>query len=314
MLAVTPTLHGPTPADLERELLVVGLARDCARTLEHSVQVLAAALPGFQRVRWFVVESDSRDDTVAVLQRMAASRPGFEFRSLGQLEPRIPGYTERLAHCRNACLDYLRADLDLARIAYVAVADLDGINDGLTAAAVGSCWMRDDWSVCTANADGPYYDLWALRHPRWCPGDCWAESEFIGRHSGNTDSARRAAVYARMIQIPPTADWMEVDSAFGGLAIYRTEALLTARYAGLGADGAACCEHVPLNLHIRAQGGRIFINPELLNAPAAELRQYWPGREVVARKIDSLLFRTLLRLVYGKRDAKELRRMIRTVL
>jgi hypothetical protein len=37
-------------------------------------------------------------------------------------------------------------------------------------------------------------------------------------------------------------------------------------YVGYGRDGLELCEHVPFNLCVRANGGRIFINPKFQNA------------------------------------------------
>jgi hypothetical protein len=63
-----------------------------------------------------------------------------------------------------------------------------------------------------------------------------------------------------MITIPEDSDWIEVDSAFGGFAIYRRSSLAdTAAYEGVE------CEHVTFHDHIRRNGGRIFINPKLIN-------------------------------------------------
>jgi hypothetical protein len=68
-----------------------------------------------------------------------------------------------------------------------------------------------------------------------------------------------------MITIPESADWIPVDSAFGGLGIYRRSILSGARYSGADEDGDGTCEHVPLNNQLRARGARIFINPRLIN-------------------------------------------------
>jgi hypothetical protein len=73
-----------------------------------------------------------------------------------------------------------------------------------------------------------------------------------------------------MIVIDPTEDWIEVDSAFGGLAIYRRHALSRVRYIGLGEAGQEICEHVSLNSQIRSNGYRVFINPMLVNAALTE--------------------------------------------
>jgi hypothetical protein len=315
------TVTRPIPeipaADLQQDVLVVGLARNCAQTLLATVQHLAAALPPFRTVRWLVVESDSSDDTVALLKQLRDTMSGFAYRSLGTLSKTVPERTERLALCRNACLDHL-ADLNREAAGpgtgFLIVADLDGVNEELTAEGLRSCWARADWAVCTANQKGLYYDIWALRHPQWCPGDCWAQSRFLAQYTGSAGSARKASVYERMIPIPDDADWLEVDSAFGGLAVYRTAALGTARYIGRGPDGQPVCEHVALHAAIRAGGGRIFINPRLINADTSTLiAQYWPEREHVNLATRSLVFRALLRLFFGQRVSKSLRRLLQSL-
>lgn len=305
---------GPTREELAQDLLVVGLARNCGHVLAAEVQRLRAALPNFRKIRWFVVESDSSDDSVAVLQQLERSLPDFAFRSLGALSPSLPARTQRIAHCRNVYLDYLRQEPACASVRYVVVADLDGVNTRLGSAAVASCWQFNDWTVCTANPAGPYYDIWALRHGLWSPGDCWAQARFLTAHGQDEERAKMASVFSRMITIPASSPWLEVDSAFGGFAIYRAEALRACgRYEGLSAEGEEICEHVALHAALRAAGGRIFVNPALINSDSSELAQYWPERAQVARATQGLLFRTLLRLFYGKQASRQLRRLLRSV-
>lgn len=304
-------------SDLQQEVLIVGLARNCAKTLPATVHKLAAAMPPFRAVRWMVVESDSSDDTVTELQRLCDTISGFEYRTLGQLAERMPERTERLAHCRNVYLDHL-AQLNArgphAHTGFLFIADLDGVNNELTAEGVRSCWARDDWSVCTANQRGLYYEIWALRHTQWCPGDCWEQSRFLERYTGSAGNARKVSVYGRMINIPQHADWIEVDSAFGGLAIYRTQALGDARYVGLTVQRRPVCEHVAFHAAIRARGERIFINPRLINADTSDLiAQYWPERERVALATRSIVFRALLRLFFGQQVSKDLRRLLQSL-
>jgi hypothetical protein len=309
----TSDVPGPRGAQLQQELLVVGLARNCSGTLPGEVQRLRTALPGFRRVRWFVVESDSEDDTVAVLRQLEQEVPDFGFRSFGTLRTALPLRTQRIAHCRNAYLDHLRQDPACARVGYVVVADLDGANTHLTAAAMASCWQRDDWAACTANQAGAYYDVWALRHPLWSPGDCWAQARFLTSHGQDEERAKMATIFSRMITLAPGSPWLEVDSAFGGLAIYRAEALRVGRYEGLSPQGEEICEHVSLHAALRAQGGRIFINPALINSDSSHLAQYWPERAQIARATKGWLFRTLLRVFYGQRASRQLRRLLRSL-
>ena len=178
---------------------------------------------------------------------------------------RIPARTERIAHCRNRYLEELRNNARYASADYVMVADLDGVNNDLRREAVETCWRTDvPWDVVTANQRDAYYDIWALRHPDWCPVDCHSQYARL-RELFERPRALAIAIHSRMVRLSPRAAWIEVDSAFGGLAIYRREALLAGNYSGEQA-GQSVCEHVPLHAQLRAQGFRIFINPALINA------------------------------------------------
>ena len=251
-------------------VLVVGTVRDCAERLGAEVARLGSALRGFARVQWLLVESDSADATVSRLEELARKNSSFKHVSLGHLRERIPLRTDRIAFCRNAYLDLLRTDASYRAVDFVAVADFDGVNSLLTEGAVASCWRRDDWDVCAANQRGRYYDIWALRHAQWSPNDCWAQYRFLTRHGVSHARAWSACVRSRMLQIPGEAQWIEVDSAFGGLAIYRRSALQYGRYAGLDPQGAECCEHVALHFQLRAQGCRIYVNPALINGDSPD--------------------------------------------
>jgi glycosyltransferase involved in cell wall biosynthesis len=157
----------------EAELVVVGCVRNGARTIRRAVDTLARATTPFASVRFLIIESDSVDGTVAELRRLRDAMPNLEFTSLGPLRERIAERSERIAACRNRYLDELRNDPRYATVDYVMVADLDGVNDDLTAEAVANCWASNlSWDVVTANQKDAYYDIWALRHPAWCPYDC----------------------------------------------------------------------------------------------------------------------------------------------
>ena len=247
------------------QVLVTGLVRDCGSRLEKDITTICRALSRFKSVHWLVVESDSSDNSVEELEKLRRSVANFRFISLGNLREKMPLRAERLAHCRNMCLDEIRATAQYREINYIVVADLDGINSELTREAVDSCWSRRDWDVCTANQRGAYYDTWALRHSKWNAGDCWAQARFLRQYGISRFCATYAAVYSLMIQVPGDSDWIEVISAFGGFAIYRKDTILSSRYQGLDATGREVSEHVFLHETISSNGGRIFINPALIN-------------------------------------------------
>ncbi len=254
----------------EARILVVGIARNCEKAIRHDVLQLHAAFQGAQQLHWFLVESDSSDKTLEVLASLESELPDFRFRSLGNLASSIPDRTDRIAYCRNVYLEELDSNPLYASVEYVVVADLDGVNNLVTSEGVDSCFTRSDWDVCTANQRAPYYDIWALRHPVWNPNDCLMQYAFLSERGAQRELAAWVSAYGKMITIPESADWIPVDSAFGGLGLYRRAILAGARYSGAGENGEPVCEHVPLHKQLRARGARIFINPRLINTSYTE--------------------------------------------
>jgi hypothetical protein len=285
----------------QRKLLIVGLVRNCARQIAADVQRLSTAAGPAD---WFIVESDSDDDTVARLERLQATVPRFRYVSLGQLRSTIPGRIDRIAYCRNRYLQEIEKNPDYRDVDYVVVADLDNLNQLISKEAFASCFEREDWDVCAANQRGPYYDIYALRHPEWSPVDCINQHHWLMRYGISEWRALRSAVYSKMIRIDESADWIPVTSAFGGLAIYRRSVIGSARYAGRDSSGAETCEHVPFH---EALGARIFINPRLINAGYTEHSGpllFFPGIKLRLK----LLAKSLIRSFAGENTLDALKR------
>jgi len=253
------------PATLD--VVICGVARNCARSIDRDIRTLQRAASLFRRVQVLVVESDSSDHTLKILRTLSERDARVRYISLGSLRERLPQRTARIAASRNACLDELAVNPIYAAASHMIMVDLDGMCRHLTRQALASCWAAGTppWDVCGANQGDYYYDVWTIRHPIWCPGDCWREQAALVPLLGKT-AADEVAIFSRMIHIAPTQPWIEVDSAFGGLAVYRRSSIGTARYVGLDEQGREVCDHVGLNLAMRAAGRRIFINPALINA------------------------------------------------
>jgi hypothetical protein len=258
---------------LNSKIVIVGTVRDCFKYLEQDILKLSKAFALFKDLHWFIVESDSSDRTVDCLVSLQALVPNFHFKSLGPLEKDMPLRTDRIAHCRNLCLTEINTNPLLVGAQLMVVADLDNSQSQLTQEGVMSSFERDDWGAVTTNQSGLYYDIWALRHPVWNPSDCWQQKFFLEGMNLSKDVASYSAVFSRMIEVPTTSEWIEVESSFGGLGIYKTQFLGGATYVGKcdnGPWGGQVCEHVAFNASLRANGAKIFINPKMINTSLNE--------------------------------------------
>ena len=296
MQRLTPAITG-SEARRSESILIVGLVRNGAGKIIPDVMRMQAAVRCFARVHWLLVESDSEDNSILELQDLCKRIENFRFISMGSLRGKFPLRTDRIAACRNAYLDEVKSNQAYEHVDFVIAADFDGINTLISEDAIVSCWDRSDWSVCTANQAGPYYDILALRHATWCPIDCIAGYQFLVKYGVKPEKALQAAVHSRMITIPKDSHWIEVDSAFGGVAIYKKSSIINGTYRGLTTDGCEVCEHVQLHAEIRANGGKIFINPRLINASYTEHTVHLKLHRKMIRmfkNLSKLIFRTLV--------------------
>jgi glycosyltransferase involved in cell wall biosynthesis len=245
-------------------IIIVGIVRDIEKSFDRDFEKLSAAFSRFSRIDWHVVESGSIDASADLIQEYANKLENFSFDRLEHQSALTR--TENMAIARNAYLDHLRSESRLDFYEYVAIADFNNLNNELTASAIESCFINNSWDVVSANQRGRYYDVWALRHPLWSPNDCWEQHAFYRKYMKFPESAITFSMRSRMLRIPSDEAWIEVDSAFGGLAIYKSSILNSnARYSGITSEGKRICEHVPFNFALKAEGARIFVNPALIN-------------------------------------------------
>jgi len=247
--------------------LIVGCARNVAKVLEKEINTLERCFGAFGEVTFFVVESDSTDETGELMQSIAQKRGIFRFKSLGSITTQLPDRHERMAFCRNVYVDEINSNPNYTDIDYVVVADLDGVNKDLTEDAVASCFTRDDWDGCFANQGANYYDVFALRHETWCPQDPWQEMWQL-RDKGVGDlRSKEIAIHKKQKRISSKKDWLRVVSAFGGLAVYKKEVFSKSQYSSKSKEGAnPTCEHVPFHESLDKRGFRLFINPRFINS------------------------------------------------
>ena len=245
-------------------VIITGLARNVSKTIEDEIERLLGAFSGFAQVSFLIIESDSSDRTVAKLEMLSKRLTNFSFISLGQLSKELPNRIDRISYCRSF------AQKEIVKMNklfdYVCVADLDGVNSMISREAIESCWTRSDWSVCTANQVGPYYDIYALRAENWCENNAWLERMKLVSEGIHPQKATNIAIGLKQKVIPTNSEWIEVISAFGGLAIYTRESFQLANYSSKDSSGNIICEHVSFNEAVRECGGRIFINPMLINS------------------------------------------------
>jgi hypothetical protein len=250
---------------IKPKIVIASIARDIAKTFEADYRRITASFSDFEIINWIIIESNSTDDSKEVLRKFSQSSNIIIYKSLMKSNDKSLFRTQELAIARNTYLSELNDIRQKIEIEYLVVCDLNNLNNKLNRKSVKSCWLNNEWAAVTANQNGPYYDIWALRHEYWNNFDCWERFEELKKIYAKASLALWDAVYSRMIRISKTDAWIKVNSAFGGIAIYKTQYIDHSYYLGITPNGKQVCEHVEFNVGITKNGGFIYINPNFIN-------------------------------------------------
>ena len=251
---------------LDKKVLIVGTVRNAEKNVVVDLRRIIAAFEPFMNVMCLVIESDSQDKTLEKLQNYSLEEKRFNYISLGNVEPKIPDRIDRLRYCRNKYVELIRSTESYNSCDLIVVADLDGINKEISKESVRNALdLTIEWDALAANQLAKYYDILALRHPIWSPNN-WLEEFIWFRNYLGEHSAKRHTLSNRMIRIPRDAPPIEVDSAFGGLCIYKKWVFEVADYSRDIPESEFEIDHVTFSRKAKSQGAKIFILPSLINA------------------------------------------------
>jgi hypothetical protein len=253
-------------------LIICGIVRDCGSGLQNNILIINRICDAVKDYQIVIYENDSKDSTRGILTDWANRREKIHI-SLNTLNENgaIPPYGKTSAHpfysfmrinkmasLRNEYMktldelklsgDYLIVvDLDVASI------DFDGVLSSFSAGI--------EWDAVTAYGYlnfGPfrrlYYDTYAL---------IGLDEEDKPQTMLSIKNARNKWANAKREN-----PWIRVFAAYGGLAIYRYDAVQGLRYEALPNNDKYVetrCEHYSIYQKMKERGfDKIFINPAML--------------------------------------------------
>jgi hypothetical protein len=228
-----------------------GTCRNVGNHIEDNLRHIDNCSKKFNSYSVVIYENDSSDNTRELLEKNKKENYHYIFENNITENRR----TKRLERGRNLVLDKVRELNKDNKYHYFILLDLDDVNkSGDFVNTIDSCFVREDWDVLTANQRASYYDLWALRNEQM-NYDCWKEINDKQPLCSNID-----------FHFEPS-QFIEVDSAFGGAAIYKLSSVPDfCNYNGEHPNGEEKCEHVDFNKCIKDNGGKIFINTDFINS------------------------------------------------
>ncbi len=251
---------------MDKKIIICGCTKNSSAYLEQRIQLLHEIGARFAKYNIVLYENDSTDNTVEILQKHKIDT--FHFISETNVSIKYPQLNKRvqiLCHGRNVLLNIVKTKY--ASYDCMMMIDIDNVLENFNPKTILNAFKYgDNWAGLTANCIGKYYDIWALRidHTIWNKEiherlwkeplihDCWSQIK--------NNIAPRQIIQEYQKIIPVTMPLIQTTSSFGGLGIYKINAIMNATYETY--NGHFCqCEHVSFNKSIK---GPLFICPKLL--------------------------------------------------
>ena len=234
----------------EVSVVICGLARDVCDALPNTVARIERQGEMFRDYRVIIYENDSQDGTLGYLWAWRQENPAVVILTERLGNPRwgqVPDPTRaaQMAYYRNQYLRYALSrygDFD-----FLLGIDLD-LPDGWSYDGVANTFGHEGWDM--VGSYGIQHVPYAGRRRYPVFFDVWAFRE-VGHPKAHVLKEINPRVYRRGQPLLP------VWSCFGGLGVYRMEALRS----GCEYDGGDC-EHVTLHRAMRERGfDHLFMNP-----------------------------------------------------
>lgn len=264
--------------------VILGCAKNIGPHLTKLIKQLDAIRLLWKASAVVIAENGSTDGTKAILASYG-KKANTHILSLDAEANPIQSRTERLAFLRNHLMDFVHAHPHYATYDYILIVDLDGVLDGFKPSSLAAAFKSSTWDALFANTTGLYYDIWALRSKALgLENDCWDLIRHLMIQGYDREVAKTVCIKPYQAPLSASPPFVEVQSAFGGLGLYRLAKTKGCRYDGLTRTCSCqtiapftspcapeCCEHVAFHKDmIEKHGAKLFICKEIKVNPAIE--------------------------------------------
>lgn len=293
---------------LPYSVVMCALARDCEDSLRKNIPRVGEMRKMFERSAVIVIENDSKDQTKELLYGWQKNSPGVHVISEDLNTVTIPEASssnsypatslyriEKMASYRNKYMQWIESQeegYDLVIMIDIDVPDfsMEGIYESIRSAPQG-------WGALFANG---YTDTRVLGKPVYSMYyDMYAYMERWPKQKPYVTYGKLFAEKKKMNQKLENCDYLPVLSAFGGIGVYRAEAIAGLRYQAV-ANGdqylEALCEHVPFNKSVADRGFQSYI--------CSRMKVYYGKSEnliVVRNNVPLWLFKLLCLVARGRK-------------
>lgn len=256
-----------------KELVICGIVRDAEKGLRVNIPIINDFVRYFHEYTIIIYENDSKDATKEILKKWSDEDDKHVHVFMDNLNQQKPTPKSNIVSCnpfysrkRITKMAYLRNQymerLERMNIVadYLVIVDLDVAKLNLSA-ILNSFNSEKEWNAVAANG----YSLGPNLKRRY--HDTYALTEFGDEINPQTENKIKLLAH-KYGTLKNGDNWVRVFSAFGGLAIYKYEAIKGLRYQVLDNNDNRVevrCEHYSIYKQMAERGyDKVYINPAMI--------------------------------------------------
>lgn len=248
----------------KQKIVFIGLARNIESKIKSSIEKLVSIGQKAKEYKIIVFENDSTDKTKEILLEISKNNTNVIILSETNNRPQFEQTKEKtrttaLAEYRNKLKDYVKEnfiDYD-----FVIVSDMDFVDFSESGCYNSFGWFNNFPNDIDAVAGNSFefkrigqnnqkslwnYDSWAFRYNWWNEiSNCYGFTQF------------NSMLWFGFFIIPPGLSPITVNSAFGGMTIYKIKKYILGTYNGND------CEHVTFHYDLKKNFPtfQLYLNP-----------------------------------------------------
>jgi len=238
-------------------IVIAGLAKNCHDNYKKNIEFLIDFKEAYKEsleISILVIENDSKDDTKKIIKKFSENKFIHDY-CLDGLDKKLTNRIERITFCRNYLLEkltnlysdtenyiYISADFDIDLFSKTPKETFFQILNKIN--------NQNEVTAIFPNTTPYYYDIHALRKRGWNTVDSWKRYNQISKYVPiGKFFLRYVYIYRKQRKIKTKKTFIDVDSAFGGIGIYKLNKLNLSNIKYESDKSFDKCEHIYFNSH-----------------------------------------------------------------
>ena len=254
-----------------KNVIICGIVRDCDKNLSRNIPVIEKIASYFKNYQVVLFENNSKDKTKDILKQWEKKNTNIrvfindfdesKYKNIPIPDGFNPAYSKRriqkMTDYRNLYLEYI--EKNNLNADYIIIVDMDVRNIDIKG-VITSFGTSQQWDAIAANSHSLSPKFQKRQHDTYALIE--DEKDMLPQTEKMIDENRIS--WASLQKNMP---FIRVSSAYGGLAIYRFEAIKNLRYKiinNLAGGIEVRCEHFSLFQQMKEKGyDKIYVNPNM---------------------------------------------------